>query len=242
MDCFIDLLLERDGNTMHTEYTDEDLLQLSGIQHFMFCRRQWALIYIEDQWVENHLTYEGHALHERVDDPHFTESRNSIYISRAVPVKSYKLGVTGICDLVEFTEDDNGALLPQKGKRYKAFPVEYKRGKPKREPVDEVQLCAQAICLEEMLSIPIAEGALYYAQTRHREPVVFTDNLRNMVQSIAKEMHDYYKRNYTPKVKPSKSCKACSLKDICLPEILDKRTVSTYIAHYIETLINEKTS
>jgi len=223
--------------TMPTEYTAEDLLLISGIQHFLFCRRQWALIYIENQWQENQFTFEGHLLHERVDDPYFSESRKNIFISRSVPVASYTLGITGICDVVEFIQDTDGVFIADKGAPYKPFPIEYKRGKPKREPVDEVQLCAQAMCLEEMLSTSISEGAIYYGQTRHREPVVFSAELRTLVKDLIEEMHGYYKRKYTPKVKPTKACRSCSLQDICLPDVLNKReSVHTYINNYLEDL------
>ena len=222
---------------MTSEYTAEDLLPISGIQHFLFCRRQWALIHIENQWKENQFTAEGHILHEQVDDPYFTESRRNMFISRSVPVSSYRLGLTGICDVVEFMQDSNGVFLPQKESTYQPYPVEYKRGKPKREPVDEVQLCAQAICLEEMLSVSINEGAIYYGQTRHREPIRFTKELRLLVQKLSEEMHEYFTRKYTPKVKPTKACRSCSLNDICLPDILNKREkVSTYISNYLGDL------
>jgi len=222
---------------MTSEYTADDLLPISGIQHFMFCRRQWALIHVENQWQENQLTYEGHLLHEHVDDPFFSESRKNIFISRSVPVASYTLGLTGICDVVEFVQDINGAFLPQKGTNYQPFPIEYKRGKPKKDPVDEVQLCAQAMCLEEMLSISVTQGAIYYGQTRHREPVAFTEDLRQLVRKLSLEMHGYYKRGYTPKVKPSKACRSCSLKEICLPDVLNKKdTVVSYIKNYLGEL------
>jgi len=222
---------------MTSEYTADDLLPISGIQHFMFCRRQWALIHVENQWQENQLTYEGHLLHEQVDDPFFSESRKNIFISRSVPVASYTLGLTGICDVVEFVQDINGAFLPQKGTNYQPFPIEYKRGKPKKDPVDEVQLCAQAMCLEEMLSIAVSQGAIYYGQTKHREPVAFTEDLRQLVRKLSLEMHGYYKRGYTPKVKPSKACRSCSLKEICLPDDLNKKdTVVSYIKNYLGEL------
>lgn len=222
---------------MTSEYTADDLLPISGIQHFMFCRRQWALIHVENQWQENQLTYEGHLLHEQVDDPFFSESRKNIFISRSVPVASYTLGLTGICDVVEFVQDINGAFLPQKGTNFMPFPIEYKRGKPKKDPVDEVQLCAQAMCLEEMLSIAVPQGAIYYGQTKHREPVAFTEDLRQLVRKLSLEMHGYYKRGYTPKVKPSKACRSCSLKEICLPDVLNKKdTVVSYIKNYLGEL------
>lgn len=209
---------------MKNEYTPDELLPLSGIQHFLFCRRQWALIHVEQQWQENALTMEGKLLHKRVDDPFFTETRNGVITARALPVASYQLGFSGKCDVVEFTENPNGVKLPSlrdaaRGREglYLPAPVEYKRGRPKREPVDEAQLCAQAMCLEEMLSVDIPQGWLYYGETRRREAVELTAELRALVRSMAEEMHAYFSRGYTPRVKTSKACKSCSLAEICLP-------------------------
>lgn len=220
---------------MPSEYTSEDLLPLSGIQHFLFCRRQWALIHVESQWRDNILTVEGKILHERVDDPFFTEVRNDLIIARSVPVASYKLGLTGICDVVEFRLDSNGVRLPGREGIYLPAPVEYKRGKPKREPVDEAQLCAQAMCLEEMLSTNIPRGYLYYGQTRHREEVEFTPQLRKLVEEMSAEMHNYFSRGYTPKVKPHKGCRSCSMKEVCLPALQENViAASKYIQRQIE--------
>lgn len=222
---------------MVKEYSPEELLPLSGIQHFSFCRRQWALIHIENQWHENTLTYEGRLLHEKVDDPYILESRGDIFISRSVPIVSYQLGLIGICDVIEFVKDSKGVYLPQKKNNYQPYPVEYKRGKPKHEPVDEIQLCAQAICLENMLSTEISTGYIYYGLTRHRETVIFSTKLRDLVYQISQEMHEYFSRKYIPKVKPSRSCRSCSLHEICQPEIMNKKeSVSVYIQSYLENL------
>jgi CRISPR-associated exonuclease Cas4 len=221
---------------MKPEYTPDELLPLSGIQHFLFCRRQWALIHVEQQWQENALTMEGKLLHKRVDDPFFTETRNGLIIARALPVASYRLGFSGKCDVVEFTESTDGVKLPGRDGLYLPAPVEYKRGKPKREPVDEAQLCAQAICLEEMLSVDIPQGWLYYGETRRREAVLFTAELRGLVQKMADEMHTYFGRGYTPRVKTSRACKSCSLADLCLP-VLQENVIaaSRYIRQQIES-------
>ncbi len=208
-----------------SEYTPDDLLPLSGIQHFLFCRRQWALIHVEMQWKENALTAEGRIMHKRVDDPFFTETRNGVVTARAVPIASYQLGLSGVCDVVEFTPSppsllpagEDGVPLPNRAGLYLPAPVEYKRGKPKRDPVDEAQLCAQAMCLEEMLSVSIPQGWLFYSETRRREPVEFTAELRGLVRKMAEEMHAYFARGYTPRVKTHKGCKSCSLADLCLP-------------------------
>ncbi len=219
-----------------SEYTPDELLPLSGIQHFLFCRRQWALIHVERQWQENALTAEGWIMHKRVDDPFCTETRNGVITARSVPIASYQLGLSGVCDVVEFTESPEGVGLPgREGRRYVPAPVEYKRGKEKRDHSDEAQLCAQAICLEEMLAVTITRGCLYYGETRHRLGVEFTAELRGLVRGMAAEMHSYFQRGYTPRVKPSRACRSCSLADICLPVLQDKViTASKYIQQQIE--------
>ena len=216
------------------EFTPDELLPLSGIQHFLFCRRQWALIQVEQQWKENVLTVEGKLLHNRVDDPYFSETRGGIIIARAVPVASYRLGLAGRCDVVEFSESEEGVRLPGQEGLYLPTPVEYKRGKPKRDPVDDAQLCAQAMCLEEMLLCDIPTGWLYYGQTRHRTEVDLTPDLRALVVRMADEMHTYYRRGYTPRVKTSRACRSCSLADLCLPELQEKAApVIEYIRQQI---------
>ena len=225
-----------------TSYTASDLLPLSGIQHFIFCRRQWALIHVERQWQENALTAEGRILHRRADDPFFTEKRKDVVIARAVPVSSYNLGLTGICDVVEFTmaesaTSSNGVKLPGREETYLAAPVEYKRGKPKHNHSDEAQLCAQAMCLEDMLLTTIPQAYLYYGQTRRRVTVELTLELRELVTKMSAEMHTYFNRGYTPKVKTTKACRSCSLADICLPTLQKKRlTASDYIRQQIEMI------
>lgn len=222
---------------MPPKYTSSDLLPLSGIQHFIFCRRQWALIHVEQQWKENALTAEGRILHRRADDPFFTETRKGVVLTRSVPIASYRLGLSGVCDVVEFTQSPDGVRLHGREGLYLPVPVEYKRGKPKREPSDEAQLCAQAICLEEMLAVHIPKGCLYYGQTRHRVSVELTGELRELVKNISAEMHGYFRRGYTPRVKTSKACRSCSLADICLPKLQQKKiAASKYIRQHIESI------
>ena len=226
------------------EYTQDDLLPLSGIQHFLFCRRQWALIHIEQQWQENALTAEGRIMHKRADDPFFTETRNGVITARSVPVASYRLGLSGVCDVVEFVPSppaplptgEGGIRLPNREGLYLPAPVEYKRGKPKRDPVDEAQLCAQAMCLEEMLSVVIPKGYLFYGETRHRIEIELTSELRTLVKDMSDEMHNYFSRGYTPRVKPFKGCRSCSLADVCLPVLQEKViAASKYIKQQIES-------
>lgn len=210
-------------------YDEEDFLQLSGIQHFDFCRRQWALAYIELQWQENVRTVEGKLLHERAHDASAAEKRGDLIISRAMPVHSRELGISGECDIVEFHKGKDGISLYGREGVYQVIPVEYKRGKPKVKDADRLQLAAQAMCLEEMLCCHISAGYLYYGETRHRECVNVDEQLRKRVSEIFKEMHQYYEKRYTPRVKWSKSCNACSLKDICIPVLGKQKSVSEYI-------------
>lgn len=220
---------------MAIEYREDQLLALSGIQHFCFCRRQWALIHIERQWKENQRTAEGRLLHKRVDDPFFQETRPGLIITRAMPVVSYKLGLYGVCDVVEFRQSADGVRLQGREGHFLPLPIEYKRGQPKVDERDEVQLCAQAICLEEMLSVQIAKASFFYAQTRRRQEIALTEELRDLVHKLSTEMHGYYERGYTPKVKPKKGCAQCSLKEICLPVITDeKRSARAYIKTHLD--------
>jgi CRISPR-associated exonuclease Cas4 len=220
---------------MISEYPPEAWLPLSGIQHFIFCRRQWALIHIERQWEENALTVEGRLLHQRVDDPFFTEKRKGVIVARSVPVASPSLGLQGVCDVVEFTESPQGVQLPGREERYLPAPVEYKRGKEKRDACDEAQLCAQAMCLEDMLAVSIPIGYLYYGRTRRRVAVELTAELRDLVRKVSKEMHAYDQRGYTPRVKTSRACRSCSLADVCLPALQENVIpASEYIRQQIE--------
>ena len=219
---------------MKTEYTSEELLALSGIQHFIFCRRQWALIHVERLWADNALTAEGRLMHQRADDPFEHEVRNGVVTARAMPVASYRLGLYGVCDVVEFIPSADGVCLRGREGLYLPRPVEYKRGKDKEEDCDRAQLCAQAMCLEEMLPAAIPAGCLYYGQTRRRVEVVFDAELRGLVERVAAEMHDYLARGYTPRVKTSKACRSCSLADLCLPSLQTRLSASRYIQQHID--------
>lgn len=220
---------------MKMEYQPDELLPLSGIQHFCFCRRQWALIHVERQWQENVLTVEGKLMHNRADDPFFSEVRSGVIIARSMPVASYRLGLYGICDVVEFAPSQEGVNLPGREGAFQPSPVEYKHGKEKQDKSDEAHLCAQALCLEEMISVDIPVGYLYYGQTRHRVEVELTGELRDFVFRISKEMHSYFNRGHTPKAKLTKACKSCSLKEICLPELDGKvMPASKYIRMHID--------
>jgi CRISPR-associated exonuclease Cas4 len=216
-------------------YEEEDFLNLSGIQHFEFCRRQWALIHIEQQWADNLRTVEGELFHAKAHDGSIAEKRGDLITSRGMAVYSKILGINGVCDIVEFQREESGIeLFGRKGK-YKVYPVEYKRGEPKQNDIDILQLVAQVICLEEMLCCSIDTGYLYYGETRHRIQITINNILREKVVSIIHEMHEMYRMRYTPKVKMSKSCNACSLKDICIPKLGKNKSVK----RYIDSLINE---
>lgn len=210
-------------------YNEEDFLQLSGIQHFAFCRRQWALAYIELQWQENVRTVEGKLLHENAHDASMKEKRGDLIIVRAMPVHSREIGISGECDVVEFHKSDKGIPIAGREGKYMVVPVEYKRGKPKSNDIDALQVAAQALCLEEMLCCEIPYGYIYYGEIRHREKIDFTEELWRKVKDMFAEMHKYYEQRYTPKVKWSKSCNACSLKDICLPVLNKNVSVKKYL-------------
>mgnify|MGYP002672833015 FL=1 len=215
-------------------YSEEEYLQLSGLQHFRFCRRQWALIHIEHQWAENYRTIDGAILHENAHDTSFRESRGDVLTTRGVSVYSAALGVSGQCDVLEYRRGSTGIPLAGREGLWQPYPVEYKRGKPREDTGDTLQLCGQAMCLEAMLCCDIPEGALYYGEIRRRVSVTFPPELREQVRSYLEEMHQLYRRGYTPRVKPSKSCNACSLKELCLPKLMKSRSVSAYLKAAME--------
>jgi len=216
---------------METEMSEnDDYLLISGIQHFAFCRRQWALIHIESQWSENMFTVSGDLMHTRAHNQTLTEKRGAVIVTRDMPIFSHTMRVSGKCDVVEFRRDDGGVSIFGREGLWLPCPVEYKRGKPKTHDADRLQLCAQAICLEEMLLCPeIQDAYLYYGETKRRESVQLDANLRESVRTMFSEMHDYYVRRYTPRVKKLKACTSCSLKDVCLPKLPQEGKVSAYI-------------
>lgn len=218
------------------EYKEDEFLMLSGLQHYKFCRRRWALIHIENQWAENLRTVDGGLMHENAHDKNFSETRGDIIVTRGMNVFSRNLGVSGECDVLEFHRTKHGDGIPLEGREgsWRPLPVEYKRGKPHPQSGDELQLCAQAMCLEEMLCCDIPLGALYYGEIRRRQHVVFIEELRRSVRESLEEMHDLFRRGRTPKVKPTKSCNACSMKDLCLPKLMRGSLVSGYLKQQLE--------
>ena len=215
-------------------YSEEEYLMLSGIQHFAFCRRQWAMIHIEQQWAENYRTTAGELMHKKAHDEGSFEKRGDLLIVRGLRISSRELGLSGQCDVVEFHRDDEGVKLFGYEGKWTPVPVEYKHGAPKEDNADELQLCAQAICLEEMFQIRISDGYLFYGENRRRSHVEFTEDLREAVKKAAGEMNDLFQKGYTPNVKPTKKCRACSLEDLCLPKLQKTVKVRTYIEQGIK--------
>jgi CRISPR-associated exonuclease Cas4 len=205
-------------------YEEDDLLQLSGLQHLIFCERQCALIHIEQVWADNALTVQGKHLHDKAHEAgDRTESRGDIRIARGLALRSLRLGLSGVADVVEFHRVTEGGIqLAEARGLWKPFPVEYKRGRPKRDHCDEVQVCAQAICLEEMLGVDIPNGALFYGATHHRFDVSFDAALRAETEDAANRLHLLVSSRTTPAAVREEKCDRCSLLEICMPEVAAK--------------------
>ena len=219
------------------DYKEDDFLSLAGIQHFTFCRRRWALIYIECIWDDNSLTISGTLMQENAHDPFEIEKRGDLIISRNMPIYSRIMGVTGRSDVVEFHRDDSGVSIYGREDKWLPCPIEYKHGKEQKNDSDRLQLCAEAMCLEEMLNCPKIEFAyIYYGETKRRETVLLDASIRKQVEDAYKEMHDYFSRGYTPRVKAKKACISCSLNETCVPHL---PSVNNVVHNYIETKINE---
>lgn len=194
---------------------EDALIPLSALQHYLFCPRQCALIHVEQAWVEDGATAEGRLLHGKVDAGR-SEARPGVRVARGLALRSLALGVAGKADVVEFHGERRGEIEPT------PFPVEYKRGKPKAHRADEVQLCAQAMCLEEMFGISVPQGALFYGMTRRRVPVVFDADLRALTARIAAEARDMMAGMKTPLPIRKPACRHCSLESLCLPARFEK--------------------
>lgn len=217
-------------------YAENDYLMLSGIQHFQFCKRQWSLIHIEQQWSDNEATAHGQILHKKADDPYVKEKRNDVIISRAMHVSSKELGLYGILDVVEFHKDERGIELKGRSGKWLPIIVEYKRGKDKKDIYDIVQLVAQAICLEETLGCTIEYSYLYYHRVNQKKRIEITPELRKEVVSLASQMHEYYEQKVVPKAEFFKNCQLCSLVDICMPRLSKKnRNIDNYIFHALKS-------
>ena len=207
-------------------YNPDDLIMLSALQHYTFCPRQCALIHVEQAWAENRLTAEGRIMHEHVHDEG-DESRGDVRIERGASLRSLRLGLIGKADVVEYHRLADGT--------WQAFPVEYKRGKPKPDHSDKVQLCAQVLCLEEMLNATIPAGALFYGKTRRRLDVDFDDALRQETEAAARKTHELIEAGLTPKPVYAKRCESCSLMAECMPKTIQKkRSVESYLKRMLD--------
>lgn len=211
----------------------ESKLLISGIQHYLFCPRQWGLIHIEQQWAENSMTAEGEVLHSRVHDSDSSFKRGELLVLTSLHVSSEKLGIEGVCDAVEFRSTSDGVELFGRPGRWTILPVEYKRGEVKSNNSDIMQVVAQTICLEEMFGYRIEKGAVYYGKTHSREYFEIDECLRNKLINTVDEMHKYYDRWCTPKAHRTKKCYNCSLLDVCLPEIFEEQSVMDYVRSHI---------
>ena len=220
-------------------FTEDELLPLSGLQHLLFCERQWALIHIEQQWEENRLTQEGRVMHERVHESG-TEARPDVVVARGLRVRSLRLGLSGETDVVEFqrvAQGSAGAIeLEGRAGWWIPFPVEYKRGRPKSDAWDEVQLCAQALCLEETFGVTIAAGALFYGTHRRRTHVDFDPRLRAQTEGLAQRMHAMYAAGTTPPAVYASKCEKCSLIERCMPKMSTRRRD---VARYLATALRD---
>jgi CRISPR-associated exonuclease Cas4 len=199
-------------------YLEDELLPISALQHVLYCERQCALIHVERVWEENLFTVEGRILHDTVDSGE-NSVRAGRRIARSLPLRSLSLGLSGIADVVEFGPG-----------RTEVLPVEYKRGRSKSADWDRVQLCAQAMCLEEMLGVEIRQGALFYGKTKRREQVVFDDELRGETRETAERLRRLIEAGRTPPAVYSDKCDACSLFHVCMPKLPKSKSISRYLA------------
>ena len=234
-------------------FAEDDLLPLSALQHLVFCERQCALIHVEQLWKDNPLTLEGAARHHRVHEgaPR-REVRGDLVVARGVAVRSLLLGVSGIVDVIEFhrgaaSTSAVGATLaaavplPGLGGLWTPFPVEYKKGKPKLDHCDEVQVCAQALCLEEMLGVAVPEGALFYGATQHRDPVEFSEGLRSETRRAAVKLHKLCSTGRTPRAQREPKCQGCSLVEVCRPDAMaPRRSARRYLADALDPATREE--
>ncbi len=225
-----DIETETNSGANDPENDNDNYLLLSGIQHFLFCQRQWALIHVAQAWQENILTAEGQIVHKIVDQPFLKEKRKNLLISRAMPISSKLLGLTGILDLVEFHQAENGVRLIGRDGKWQVVIVEYKRGKKHDHNAERVQLMAQGICLEEDFQTHLSHGYLYHHETDSREKVEFSDELRALTIETAKQMHACYRQQYIPKPEFLPHCRRCSLFDECQPKLTQG---NKSIEHYI---------
>jgi CRISPR-associated exonuclease Cas4 len=213
-------------------YTEEDLLPLSGLQHLTFCERRWALIHLEQQWEDNLFTAEGELLHEKAHSAE-VESRPEVLVRRTLPLHSFRLGLSGQADVVEFqpcAPEQPGIVMPRRRGLWRPYPIEYKRSRDRGGSAYRVQLCAQALCLEEMLEIPVECGAVFDGRAHRRVEVTFDTALRGQVEQAAARMHAIQQSRKTPPpVYEKKKCEACSMRPVCLPTVAGPASATRYL-------------
>jgi CRISPR-associated exonuclease Cas4 len=217
-------------------FSDEDLLPVSGLQHLTFCERQWALIHMEQEWNENVRTVEGKQLHEFIHDQG-SDVRGGVRMVRGLRLRSLRLGLYGVADLVEFHSNIEGTALPGISGRWLPYPVEYKRGRKRYDRADEMQLCAQALCLEEMLDIPVKKGAIYYGQPRRRSEIDLVSDFREAVERLCSRARELYEAKRTPLPAPGKYCANCSLENVCMPNFAAKDKSAKYVEKLLKELV-----
>lgn len=215
-----------------TQFTEDELLPLSGLQHLAFCERRWALIHLERQWEENVFTAEGELLHEKAHSVAI-ESRPGVLVRRTLPLHSYRLGLSGQADIVEFLPCEAGQpgiTFPRRNGQWRPFPIEYKRSRDKAGSLAyRLQLCAQALCLEEMLSVDVPAGAVFDGKAKRRAEVVFDNELRRQVELLAARMHEIQRSRRTPRAVYAKKCESCSMKSVCLPQATESASAAAYL-------------
>lgn len=205
------------------KFEEDERLPISALKQFIYCKRRFALMYINCDWGENYKIAEGDLLHKRVDDPYFNEKRGDVHTSRSVPVFSDRLNLFGVADIVEFIKNENGIELPNKKDRWQINLVEYKNGKPEKSNADNFQLCAQALCLEEMFHTTIENGDIFYGKIRRRVKVELTDNLKSQVRMQVDNMKALLKNQNIPVRDEAQNCSLCSLLDVCIPSAFGKQ-------------------
>lgn len=214
-------------NNQAIKYDESDLLPISSLQHYVFCHRQFALIHLEGIWKENFFTAEGRVLHENVHDSEKSMLESGVLVMRSLPLKNLELGISGIADVVEFILSEKGIEISNAEGRYIPHPVEYKRGKSKFNDCDRVQVCAQALCLEEMLNCRIDITSIFYGEPRRRERVVLDQTLRKKTRDMCLEVHSLFEKGITPEPEYSNACKSCSIMEQCNPKAV-KKSVKEY--------------
>ncbi len=203
-------------------YTEDNFIMISALQHYVFCPRQCALIHVEDVWTDNVYTTRGNILHEKVDTDTY-ETRGALKTVRGLRIQSFRLGITGRADVVEFRKPEDTS------DRYEILPVEFKAGKQKHDISDEVQLCAQAMCIEEMLETPVRQGAFFYGRIRRRVLVDINDELRTQTEEVIVAVHDMVSRKHVPTARYMDKCRRCSFIDICQPKAMNERKLKNYL-------------